>query len=51
VPGDPTQDVSVLRQVRLVMKDGAVFFPDEVHTAIGVQPFGSRPAVQEPAVP
>jgi hypothetical protein len=51
VPGDPTQDLSVLRQVRLVMKDGTVFFPDEVHTAIGVTPFGSRPVIQEPAIP
>jgi imidazolonepropionase-like amidohydrolase len=51
VPGDPTQDVSVLRKARLVMKDGAVFFPDEVHTAIGVRPFASRPAMQHPAIP
>ena len=51
VPGDPTQDVSVLRKVRLVMKDGVVFFPDEIHSAIGVQPFASRPAVQETLIP
>ncbi|MBA3445406.1 MAG: amidohydrolase family protein, partial [Gemmatimonadales bacterium] len=51
VPGDPTQDVSVLRKVRLVMKDGVVFYPDEVHTAIGVKPFGSRPPVQGTLIP
>lgn len=51
VPGDPTQDVSVLRKARLVMKDGVVFYPDEVHTAIGVKPFGTRPAVQGTLIP
>jgi hypothetical protein len=51
VPGDPTQDLSVLRKARLVMKDGVVFFPDELHTAIGVAPFGSKPVMQEPLVP
>jgi hypothetical protein len=33
------------------MKDGTVFFPDEIHSAIGVQPFASRPAVLAPMVP
>jgi hypothetical protein len=51
VPGDPTQDVSVLRKVQLVMKDGVVFFPHEVHTAIGVIPFASRPGMQESPIP
>jgi imidazolonepropionase-like amidohydrolase len=51
VPGDPTQDLSVLRKARLVMKDGVVFFPDELQTAIGVVPFGSRPKMQEALVP
>jgi len=48
VPGDPTRDVGVIRQVRLVMKDGAVIFPDEVHTAMQIQPFATRPPVRLP---
>jgi hypothetical protein len=33
------------------MKDGAVYFPDELHSAIGVTPFGTHPAMQEGMVP
>jgi hypothetical protein len=48
VPGDPTRDVAVVRQVRLVMKDGAVIFPDEVHAAMQIRPFATRPPIKVP---
>jgi hypothetical protein len=31
------------------MKDGAVIFPDEVHTAMQIEPFATRPPVTVPA--
>lgn len=46
VDGDPTQDISALRRGRLVLKGGAYFYPDEVHTALGVVPFAPRAEVK-----
>jgi hypothetical protein len=57
VDGDPTADLAAIRRVRLVMKGGAVFFPDEIHRALGIEPFATRPTVAiqalaaTPAVP
>jgi len=44
--GDPVQDLSVLRKARLVMSRGRVLFPDEIYTAMGVQPFATRPPMR-----
>jgi imidazolonepropionase-like amidohydrolase len=46
VDGDPTQDISNIRRISLVMKDGVVFFPAEVYEAVGVKRFVEPVAMQ-----
>ncbi len=49
IPGDPTHDVGLIRQVRMVMKDGAVYFPSEIHTGMEIKPFSKPPPMSLPA--
>ncbi|MFC4313063.1 amidohydrolase family protein [Steroidobacter flavus] len=48
VDGDPTQDLNVLRKVRLVMKNGDVILPEEVFSTMGIEPFGRQPTLVLP---
>ena len=50
VDGDPTQDISAIRQIVLVMKEGVVYYPAELHEATGIKPFASplRPEAVKP---
>ncbi|MGB7404420.1 MAG: amidohydrolase family protein [Pacificimonas sp.] len=47
VPGDPTQDLSEIRRIQMVVADGTVYFPGEVYDAFGVKPFAETPEVIE----
>jgi len=38
VPGDPTQNISTVRNVQVVIKDGVLYRVEELDKALGVQP-------------
>jgi len=39
IDGDPTTDISDIRKVALVLKDGNAYYPSEIDTALGIKPF------------
>ena len=41
-------DLNALRQVRMVVKNGDVLFPEEIYTAMGIEPFGRKPSLRLP---
>ncbi|MDJ0909816.1 MAG: amidohydrolase family protein [Woeseiaceae bacterium] len=47
VPGDPTENLNQLRQIRMVVSDGVVYFPSEIYPSFGIRPFSEVPEVTE----
>jgi imidazolonepropionase-like amidohydrolase len=43
--GDPTANISDIRRISLVMKNGGVYFPAEIYEAVGVQRFIDPPVI------
>ena len=48
IPGDPTQDITEIGRIRLVMKDGVAYLPSEIHTRLGIEPFAEPVAIRPP---
>ncbi|WP_440959217.1 amidohydrolase family protein [Oceanicaulis sp. LC35] len=48
IPNDPLENISNIREIRLVMKDGVAYLPAEIHRALGIQPFAEPVALPEP---
>ena len=49
VNGYSTTDITAIRRGRLVVKGGNVYRPDEIHQALGIQPFETHAALRAPA--
>jgi imidazolonepropionase-like amidohydrolase len=49
VPGNPAEDISAIREIRLVSRGGVIYFPAEIYLALGIEPFASAAQVTTPA--
>jgi hypothetical protein len=41
IDGDPTRDISSIRNIALVLQDGDAYYPAELYTEMGVKPFAA----------
>lgn len=48
VAGDPTKDLKAIKAIQMVVKNGTVYFPSEIHSHFGIAPFAKPPVVTEP---
>ncbi len=50
VAGDPTRDIRAIKRPRMVMRGGTVYFPSEIHRALGIEAFAAPPRMTVPAM-
>lgn len=49
VPGDPTKNLKAIKTISMVVKDGTVYFPNEIYSHFGITPFTAPPKVTLPS--
>ncbi len=50
VDGDPTRNISDIRHIAMVFKDGVAYYPAEIYKAIGIEPFAPAVAATVPKI-
>ncbi|MBS0490221.1 MAG: hypothetical protein JSR35_09530, partial [Proteobacteria bacterium] len=45
VEGDPTVDISNIRNIRMTMRGGVAYYPAEIYEHLNVKPFSAPPPV------
>ncbi|MFQ3595846.1 MAG: amidohydrolase family protein [Sphingomonadaceae bacterium] len=48
IAGNPLEDLSATKFTRAVVKDGTLYFPDEIYPFFGMRPLAARPPVAVP---
>ncbi len=43
IAGDPVKDLKAIKAIRMVVKDGTVYFPSEIYPDFGIRPFATAP--------
>ncbi|MFV3076888.1 amidohydrolase family protein [Niveispirillum fermenti] len=51
VDGNPLEELGAIRRIRMVVKDGVVYYPAEIYDAVGIRPFAPPPRVTVPDGP
>lgn len=46
VPGDPTKELKAIKTIRMVVKDGTFYYPNEVYPKFGIKPFAPAPEIK-----
>ena len=45
ISGNPIDNISNIRQIRMVSKGGVIYFPEEIYQALNIKPFANKPRV------
>ncbi|MES2270435.1 MAG: amidohydrolase family protein [Pseudomonadota bacterium] len=48
IAGDPVKDIKAIKSIRMVVKNGTVFYPSEIYDYFGIKPFAEAPKVKLP---